>query len=346
MKIIQVCPRYPPRSGGVETHVRELSKRLDARGHDVIVVTADRRSREARKAVRNGIEICRHHGLAPGGAFHLAPGIVRTVRRLDGDVVHGHNYHSLPLLFAARAAGDARFLATPHYHGGSASSLRDRLLALYRPLGARVLRGADEVIAVSDWEAELLASDFGLNAEVIPNGVDVERFAEAEPLNRDRPYLLCVGRLESYKGVQHVIRALPSLRDYDLVVAGSGPHRDKLEQVARDAGVIDRVDFQGYVGDDELPGLYAGASVHVTLSSFEAYGMTVGEALAAGTPCVVRERSGLLDWTSMRGCVGVAKMSPEAVADAVREAVDDTPDADSLPTWDHVADRVEALYRD
>ncbi|MFC6825509.1 glycosyltransferase family 4 protein [Halopelagius fulvigenes] len=345
MKILQVTPRYPPQSGGVETHVREISERLVERGHDVTVVTADAGDGGFRRERRNGVRVRRHRGLAPGGAMHVCPQVTAAVRRRDADIVHAHNYHSFPLFFAALGVGDRRFVATPHYHGGSADSLRDRLLSLYRPLGRRAVRRADAVVAVSDWERERLADDFGVDATVIPNGLDVDRFERAEPVVRDRPYLLTVGRLEEYKGVQHAIRALSELSAYDLLVVGSGPYRDELERIAREEGVDDRVSFLGFVDADRIPSLYAGASAHLTLSSFEAYGMTVAESLAAGTPCVVRKAGALSDWVGRDGCVGVGDVEPATVAEAITEVVNRDTSSAGLPDWEAVTDRIEEKYR-
>lgn len=345
MNVVQVVPRYPPRTGGVETHVRELAERLVERGHEVTVVTADAGDDVQRREIRNGVAVRRHRGAAPGGAFHVAPGVFASIRRLDAHIVHAHNYHSLPLLFAALAAREKRFVATTHYHGGSANPVRDRLLRAYRPLGRWTLRGADAVVAVSDHERDQLRTDFGVGATVIPNGIDVARFRDAVPRVRDRPYLLTVGRIEEYKGVQHVVRALTELPEYDLLVAGSGPYADTLRSVAAAAGVADRVEFLGYVDDEALPGLYAGADAYVTMSAFEAYGLTVGEALAAGTPSAVRQQGALADWTDSEGCVAVRDTDPATVAAAVRAAAGRRPDPSALPTWDDVVDDLEQLYR-
>lgn len=344
MNVLQVTPRYPPHTGGVETHVAEVSERLAARGHDVTVFAADAGKDVSRREARNGVSVRRFSGFAPSDAIHVAPGISVAVRRADPDVVHAHNYHSLPILLASIGVSDARFVVTPHYHGGSASDLRDRLLSLYRPLGGWVLRQADEVIAVSEWEREQLREHFEVDANVIPNGIDVKRFETAEPTDYDVPYLLCVGRLEEYKGVHHVIRALPDLPDYHLFVAGSGAYRGTLEQVSERAGVSDRVTFLGYVPDDELPSFYAGAEVYLTLSEFEAYGITVAEALASGTPCVVRGGGALDDWLRNAGVVSVADSSPRSIAAAVREAEEAQPDATGLLTWETVTERVESIY--
>lgn len=345
MRVVQVCPRYRPRDGGVETHVAALAERLVHRGHEVTVHTADAGPDVASETVREGVRVRRHRAFAPGGAFHVAPGITPAVRQSSADVVHAHNYHSLPLVFAAAGAGDAGFVATPHYHGGSASAFRDLLLVPYRLPGGWALRRADRVLAVSEWERRQLRDEFDVDACVVPNGLDAARFREAAPEDRDRPYLLSVGRLEPYKGVDDAIRALAVLDDYDLLVAGAGPDRERLERIAGESGVADRVEFLGYVPDDRLPGLYAGAAAYVTLSAFESYGMTVAEALSAGTPCVVREAGALVDWTDREGSVGVETTEPETVATAIGEAVGRRVEASGVPTWDEVCDRVESEYR-
>ena len=355
MRLVYVTSRYRPHTGGVETHVAELARRFAACGHDVTVHTADAGTRVNGSVLpdrehRGGVTVRRHRSIGPDDAVHLAPGVLPAVRAADADVVHAHNYHSLPLAFAAAGAGERAFVATPHYHGASADATRDRLLSLYRPVGRWALGRADRVIAVSEWERERLAADLGVESEVVPNGLDVARFADATPEPRDRPYLLTVGRLVEYKGVQHAIRALDRLPSYDLVVAGSGPYRETLERTAERAGVTERVTFRGFVPDAELPGLYAGASAFLALSGVEAYGMTVAEALAAGTPCVVRPGSALEEWAGRADCVaveeaGTSDPTPDAVAAAVENAVGQPAPSDPLPTWASVVERTAGVYR-
>jgi glycosyltransferase involved in cell wall biosynthesis len=149
--------------------------------------------------------------------------------------------------------------------------------------------------------------------------------------------------LERYKGVQHAIRALTDLPEYDLVVAGAGPYGDELRQIAREVGVGDRVEFAGYVPDDDLPELYAGAVAFLSLSSFEAYGITIAESLAAGTPCVVREAGALIDWVEREDCIGV---NLNEVVAGIRDAVDRQAPAEPLPSWEDVIRQVEAIYKE
>lgn len=344
MNVCFVTHRYPPQTGGVETHVEALATRMVDRGHDVTVISADASADLPRTTTRDGVTVRRYRSFHPGDAFFVAPQVALAVRRIDADVVHAHNVHAFPLFFATLGVTDERFVVTTHYHGESASRFRDTLLSVYRPFARFAVSRADSVVAVSDWERDRLAADFGVDATVVPNGLDVERFRTATADAHDRPYLLTVGRLTEYKGVQHVIRALAELPAYDLRIAGSGPYRDELERTAADAGVADRVEFLGYVDDDALPGLYAGAAAYVSLSAFEAYGMTVAEAMAAGTPCVVRRERALEDWTRVQSCVGVDDPTPDAVATAVDAAVGRDVDATALSTWDEVVERILEQY--
>lgn len=348
--VVHVTPRYPPRTGGVETHVAAVAEGLAHRGDTVTVVSADRERGEDRRERRNEVRVRRVRSLAPGGVGHLAPGVLRALWRIDPDVVHAHNYHSLPVATAALALSlrqtEVPFVVTPHYHGGSVAGIRDRLLSAYEPVGRRALRRADAVVAVSEWERRQLRDHFGVEARVIPNGLDVDRFRAAEPASRERPYLLTVGRLVEYKGVEHAIRALanPGLCEFDLIVAGAGPDRSRLARIARESGVDDRVTFAGYVDDERLAGLYAGATAHLSFSTFESYGMTVAEALAAGTPSVVREAGALVDWAARADCVGVVDPTPGAVASAVDDVRRVEPTAEGLLSWDDVVDDLSNLY--
>lgn len=343
MRICQVAPGYAPTTGGVETQVRELSERLVARGHSVTVHTADASGHRANSERRNGVTVHRHRGLTINDAYHFAPQVALSIRSGAFDIVHVHNLHALLFPFALLAS-DTPTVATTYYHGHSASSFRDRLLRLYRPVARRTLHAADRVTTVSEWERETVARDFGVDAAVVPLGVDPETFDGVTPASRDRPYLLCVARLLEYKGVQDIVAALAELPEYDLLVAGDGPYRDRVASHAQEVGVASRVELLGEIDHDRLARLYAGATTHVTLSTFESFGLTVAESLLAGTPCVVRAATALRDWCDRPDVVCVDDSAPSTVAAAVRRAADLAAPAESVLSWDDVTDCYETIY--
>jgi glycosyltransferase involved in cell wall biosynthesis len=179
---------------------------------------------------------------------------------------------------------------------------------------------------------------------VIPLGVETERFEDADPIKRDRPYLLCVARLERYKGIQHVISALPELPEYDLLVAGDGPYRVSLEALTTEIGVDGRVTFLGTVDHDRLPAYYAGAGAYISLSSFESFGLTVAESLAAGTPCVLRSATALQDWCGRESVECVTETDPSTVASAIHAGSEYKPITGSVASWNDVVDSYEKIY--
>jgi glycosyltransferase involved in cell wall biosynthesis len=132
------------------------------------------------------------------------------------------------------------------------------------------------------------------NITPLRNGVDLERF---QPLDRaaaraavglvpGRFTLLSVGLLDPRKAHDLIIRALPRLPDVDLLIAGIGPERKNLEQLARELGVQDRVTLLGAVPQTELKNYYNAADVLVLASSREGWANVLLEAMACGTPVV------------------------------------------------------------
>lgn len=113
-----------------------------------------------------------------------------------------------------------------------------------------------------------------------------------------RPYFLFVGRLEKLKGVQDLLRLFRNYREADLVIAGSGTYGPTLREQARD---LPHVRFLGAVHPEALGGLYRDAvGVLVPSLCYETFGLTAAEALAHGTPALVR-RIGALTEIVARG---------------------------------------------
>ena len=346
MKIELITHRYPPDLGGIENHVQELAFFLDEEGHDV-TVRATRWSRsQPRFQEDEGVPILRHQALAPGEAYYFSPGIIKAVQDSEADVIHAHGYHSFPALFAALGSGTTPFVITPHYTGSGSTFFRDQLHRIYGFVGGAMLRRADRVIAVSDWEHHALNREFRADSIVIENGIDKDRFAGAEPINRERPFLFYIGRLVKHKGVQHIIRALPKLPEYDLIIAGKGSYRQELERIAVAEGVSERIHFMGYVDDERVPSMFASADVHLLLSDFECYGLTVGESLTSGTPCVVQDSTALSDWIDHQGCVGISSTDPDTVANAVRSATEITPSSENILSWTEMGRTVLDVYHE
>ena len=138
--------------------------------------------------------------------------------------------------------------------------------------------------------------------------------------------LMTVARLWSgdiYKGVDVTIRALPTILrkfpDVKYLAIGRGDDRPRLEQLAKDLGVVDRVIFAGFVPDEELPDHYRVADAYI-MPSQEGFGIVYLEAMATGIPVLAGDRDGSAD-PLQDGRLGwqVPHRDPEAVAAACIE---------------------------
>ncbi|HVM11110.1 MAG TPA: glycosyltransferase family 4 protein [Actinomycetota bacterium] len=256
------------------------------------------------------------------------------------DVVNSH--WILPQGFVAALA--ARPLGIAHVttvHGGDIFALRG---AAMRAFKRSALRQADAVTVNSSVtrEAVLAVTDRIRHLETIPMGVRAEpapaATAVASVRERHRsdggPLLAFAGRLVEEKGVEDLVRAVRLLRDRlpgtSLIVIGEGQHRARFERVATEEGVADRVRFAGWLPPGEVRAHLAAADIVVAPSRqapdgwIEAQGLTVVEAMTAGTPVIASRSGGVVD-AVRDGETGllVPERSPEAIAAAVERIVRD-----------------------
>lgn len=359
MKIAQICPRYSPDIGGVETHVKEISERLVKAGHDVEVITTDPTGKLSKREMINGVKVIRFRSFAPGNAYFIAPQIYTYLKKHDYNVIHAHSYHAFPAFFASLGRHGGKFVFTPHYHRRGHTLFRNLLHKPYRLLGKMIFSRADSVICVSEYEKKLVESDFKVAAKTvkIPNGINLKEFeslrhpgkGSKRKVEREKN-LLYVGRLEEYKGVQYIIQSLPELPDFRLRIVGKGPYEPQLHNLAKSFEVEERVEWLKELSRKELLECYADADIFFMLSSHEAYGITVAEALAAGTPCIVAKGSALEEFVDGRNCIGIeSPISKEKVADALKEIktteIKENSGIDKkIMDWDEVSARIEKQY--
>ena len=168
-------------------------------------------------------------------------------------------------------------------------------------------------------------------------------------------YVLSVGRIESVKRVDLIIKAMASVdRPVRLVIAGDGTHRQNAERTAEEAGVADRVTFLGTVGDDDLIGLYAHALAVIYPPFDEDFGYVTLEGFLARKPVVTCRDSGGPTEFVVDGVNGfVCAPNPGALADAINRLAADHPRAAAMGdagyevatgvTWDGVIEKLTTL---
>jgi len=353
MLVAQVCPRYCPYIGGVETHVKEISERLVERGVEVEVLTTDPSGKLPKEEVINGVRVKRFESWAPGEAYYFSRDLKKYLMKNSDsfDVVHGHSYHAFPALYAAQAKNRNKLVFTSHYHGEGHTFFRSLLLRLYKPFGRKVFENADKIICVSNYEKNLITNNFKIDDKkfmVIPNGVNLEEFGDLKKRVKDCRVILYVGRLERYKGVHFLIKVLPKLdSNVILEIVGKGPYKKSLVKLAKKSGVEGRVRFYQDLPRKELLERYTYADVFVLPSKHEAFGISVAEALASKTPCVVSNTSALREWIDNMNCFKANyPMDVDGLALIIEKVIGREVNQVKLWDWGEVVEKVTELYND
>ena len=198
----------------------------------------------------------------------------------------------IPALIARRRWG-IPFVTTYGFHYERLA--RTRSSALLRALVARLgVRAAAAVIVPTAELRDVVASKGGAaNVQLVPNGVDTQRFRPAAGSASPRATVLYVGRLSAEKDLGTLLEAAGKLQArFDLAVAmvGDGPERAALETKAKALGVP--LTLTPFVDHRELPRLYTSARVFVLPSLTEGHPKVLLEAMSCGVPCVASSVGG------------------------------------------------------
>ncbi|UBU09920.1 glycosyltransferase family 4 protein [Nonomuraea gerenzanensis] len=288
MRVGIVCPYSWDVPGGVKQHIDDLAQALIAQGHDVSVIAPAADDEELPPYVTGAgraIPVPYNGSVARMSfGFLSAARVRRWVRTGDFDVLHIHEPLIPSLGVLACWAAKGPIVATFH-----ASFTRSRAIAVAEPLLRSALEKLSGRIAVSDAARKSLVEQFGGDTVLIPNGVTVARYTEAEPLDGwgpDGRTLGFLGRMdEERKGLPILLEAFKTLAaerpDVRLLLAGPGDEKDVYDQVPKQ--LRDRVTVLGMVSEADKIRAYHSVDVFVAPNTRgESFGIVVAEAMASG----------------------------------------------------------------
>ena len=178
-------------------------------------------------------------------------------------------------------------------------------------------RACDHVIATTEQQAQLIEDHYDLPSDhitMIPPGIDEQRFTAVTPsqlsdvrqrLGMSAKDVYVVGRAATNKGYDLILKSMPYLAELQpdarlVLAAGANSAKDKellasWQKLAGELEIGDRIDWRGYVADDDLADYYRAPGVFALPSRYEPFGMTAVEAMACGTPTVLTTRGGLFE---------------------------------------------------
>ncbi|NQZ99738.1 MAG: glycosyltransferase family 4 protein [Myxococcales bacterium] len=327
-------PRHP-KAGGAEVHLAELAPRMRARGFEFTQLACSFRDSAAEERV-DDLHVVRLGPLPvyyPRAAYRCA----RETRRGHYDVVI-EVLAKLP--FYASLYSGVPVLAICHHLFG-----RTAFLQVPWPVAATVV-AAEYAIPTFYRRVPFVVGSPSTRDDLVARGIGAERIrlihygagsretatsTAATPLAQRKQRVCYLGRLEPYKQVDVMLRAVARLTDrfpdVEVLVIGRGIEQPRLEAVARELGIADRTRFTGFVSDAERDALLESSRVCVCPSTKEGWGLTVIDANSCGVPVVASDVPGLRD--SVRDAQ-TGFLVPDTDVDAFAERIGRLLDDDDL----------------
>ena len=333
-RILQVSKLYYPYIGGVEAVVQNLSEQIVGK-YNVEVLVCQPRGGMVREMV-NGVRVTRAGSIGIWLSMPVSLSYPYLLRKAVShhDLIHMH--HPFPLGELSVLAFNPRLRMVMTWHS---AIVRQKWSArLYRPFLDRLLDRVDAIILTSpDACRQTHQLERHLSkCHVIPLGIDVAKYGPDDEMRKEAEKIrsqfgdnlvLFVGRLVYYKGLQHLIAAMPSILG-KLLVAGDGPLRIRLQEQATELGVADRVSFLGRLEDRQLKAAFHACDVFVLPSTHpsEAFGLVQLEAMACRKPVVNTRLATGVPFVSLDGRTGltVEPANPRELASAVNTLLGDS----------------------
>lgn len=333
-KILQVNKLYYPWIGGVEKVVQDLAENINDGENFVSHVLCANSSGKAKEDMINGVRVFYASSLGLFMSQPISIDFFRKFRKLrnDYDVIVIH--HPNPIAFLAVWLFKPKGKIIIHYHS---DIIKQRISGfLFQPILLKVLQMSGKIIISNPnmLKSSKILSKFSQKCEIIPFGIDSREIEEKIDENLQKQikekygnYILFVGRLIYYKGVQVLLDAVKNL-EINLVIIGTGKLEKKLKKQARDLGIEKKVFFLENKSRKELINFFSQAKIFVLPSIFksEAFGLVLLEAMACGVPVISTELGTGTSFVNSDGETGyvVEKNNSEKLKQAIEKILNNT----------------------
>ena len=309
MKILTLCYEYPPVGGGGGNMARNIACGLARRGHEVKVQTVHLRGLE-KKEMSGGVEVRRSFGFRRRAEFCTVPEMAgylagaffpawRLAASWRPDVIHAHfAVPSGALAWPLGLLTGIPYALTVHLGDvpGGNPDQTDHLFRVLDPLIRPIWRGAGAVSASSRFAAGLAKISYGIDPQIIPNGISMAGRPLAARAPGDTMRFVAVGRFNPQKNFPWMIRALARCRfAWKLDLIGDGTQGEEIRAAVRETNTGDRVHLRGWLPEEKMRETMAVSDVLLVPSTSEGNPVSVIEALKQGVAVVGSTTPGLSD---------------------------------------------------
>jgi glycosyltransferase involved in cell wall biosynthesis len=303
LKITITTPVYPyPKRGvytGIERHIENISKYLALNNCKVRVITTFWNGGNSYD-IKDGVEIFRVKdatlylrraaGLAELNYLSFSLTSILKSLELDSDVLLLNNQSPFSFL------SNAKLKVGLAHHVDYIKNFKDIFIIPFADLYSKMTK-IDYIIAPSYFTKKQIIETFKIPSkkiEVIHEGVDTSKFnPNNKPIFRDKfksqYVILFVGALVKTKNVDKLIRVFNYVQkriDASLVIVGEGPEKSNLMKIVKELNLTNKVFFEGFVKDEDLPYYYSSCDIFASCSIIEGFGLIFLEAMASGKPVV------------------------------------------------------------
>lgn len=295
MRIGLITNYYSEEYGGNEYY---LARELARKGHSVFIYVSrytpprfGKRRTNRRSSLKNVyVRRLPSFGLHSIGLLFF-PTLRKQLVKDALDVIH-HQEWFFPSMLACKDF--SRIIVTQRI----APPLRLPFFKVYARIFSKiVLKESTKISCLTSSSLSLFNTITHRNeTTIIPNGVDIKLFSPMKKQKKKKEFsFLFVGRLSHDKGVDLLLRAFAQLDSGHLRIVGKGDEKENLENLISELNIADRVIFEGFVSQRELPQYYRNADVTVIPSRIEPFGFVTIESLACGVPVVGTSIGGMKD---------------------------------------------------
>lgn len=366
-RICMVSDFFYPNTGGVESHIYQLSQCLIARGHKVIVITHIYGERAGIRYMTSGLKVYYipvlviYNQCTLPTLFTTFPLIRYILVRERITIVHGHSAFSAlaqEAMFHAKTLG-IKTVFTDHSLFGFA----DASAIITNKLLQMALTVCNQVICVSHIGKENTVLRAGVkpsSVSVIPNAVDTTIFTpDPSKRNPDKVTVVVISRLVYRKGVDLLAGVIPIIcNKYPkiyFIIGGDGPKRILLEEVREQHQLQERVTLLGAVEHENVRNVLVQGDIFLNASLTEAFCMAIVEAASCGLQVVSTKVGGVpevlppdLIWLTEPSVKGLVDGLELALKDYRRGKIVPPFEAHSrvcsMYQWNNVAQRTETVY--